>query len=122
MLTSPLTGVGDAEDGLHAKLHTLGEGQRLVTLDDGNVRGDEVELADSVLVIDGYLFNRLDLDLLEFANGKLLDAVEAPPRSETEDAKPCVEGSLVDGVFPASNLNIYQVQQREKNLRIVKDP
>ena len=107
MLTGPLTGVGDAEDGFHAELHTLGEGERLDTLDDGDIRRDEVQLADTVLVIDGDFFDRLDLELLEFADGELLDAVEAPPGSEAEDAEPGFEGSLVDGVFSVGNINIH---------------
>ena len=108
MLTDPLTGVRDAENSLHAKLHTFGKGERLVTLDDGDIRRDEVQLADAILMIDGDFLNRLDLELLEFADGKLLDAVEAPPGSEAEDAKPSFEGSLVHGVFSVSGINIHR--------------
>lgn len=97
--TQAFTRLGDAEDGLHAKPHTLLEGQRLVPLTDGDVRRNEVETADVVLVIDGNLLYSLNFNFFELPNGQLLDAIKGPAVGERENAQPCLKRGFVYRVF-----------------------
>jgi len=71
----------------------------LIPLADGDVGRDEVETTDGVVVVDGDLLYRLDLDFFKFTNSQLLDVVKRPAIGKLENAQPGLERGIVDRVF-----------------------